>query len=418
MSEVRIQPARSLVSRARNFLSQATQNPILVKELRSRMRGGRAFVTLTGLLIFLALMSYGIYQVTLVQARYSTTPVSPLIGQVVFAGLALIEMMIVCAVAPAVTAGALSGEKEKQTYEMLMATPLHPASILWGKLVSALSYIFLLIFAAIPMLSLVFIFGGVSLRDMIKTLVVILATAVMFGVVGLFFSALFGRSGRATAASYVVVVLLLFGPILLAAGAGILRESEPPRWLMIPSPITALTSAMSPSVNSGSISSIFWMLGNLYWFWGAPEISMTAIPRPAYHYSLPIYGAIALLLYLLSSRLVLPTRRWRLNATSWLFTAVILIGYLGAVTAAFAVTSNRYENVQIIAEPLQTLEPSVPVDRQNQIQPKTEDSAPPAEDHKIPPDATPTPLGWSAPGVQLSAGVTLTLPVAGLQYTS
>ena len=110
-------------------------NPVLVKELRSRMRGVRAFATLTGVLLFLTLVTYTIYQITVVQARFSSAPVSPIVGQVVFASLAFLEMILVCAIAPAVTAGILSAEKEKQTYDMLLATPIHPTSILWGKLI-------------------------------------------------------------------------------------------------------------------------------------------------------------------------------------------------------------------------------------------------------------------------------------------
>ena len=98
---------------------------------------------------------------------------------------------MVCAVTPAVTAGAISGEKEKLTYEMLHGHPaLSPASILWGKLISALSYVFLLLFAAVPLASLVFIFGGVAPRDMLKALVVLVVLAVSLGVLGLFMSAL------------------------------------------------------------------------------------------------------------------------------------------------------------------------------------------------------------------------------------
>jgi ABC-2 type transport system permease protein len=134
-------------------------NPIIVKELRSRMRDTRAFATLTAMLLLLGGSSYLLYRLAITTSSYSSIPLSPQIGQTLFLALAFLELMVICAIAPAVTAGAISSEQEKLTYEMLMATPLHPASILWGKLVSALSYVFLLIFAAIPMASLIFIFG-------------------------------------------------------------------------------------------------------------------------------------------------------------------------------------------------------------------------------------------------------------------
>lgn len=333
-------------------------NPILIKELRSRMRGARAFITLTAMLIFLVAFSYGLFRVTMVTAAYSSTPMSPLIGQTVFAGLAFLELLMVCAIAPAVTAGSISGEKEKLTYEMLLATPLPPASMLWGKLVSALSYVFLLIFAAIPLASLIFIFGGVSLRDMVKVLIILAIVAVMMGVLGLFMSTLFGRTGRATAATYMIVILLLFGPIFVASGVGLMKQSEPPSWIMIPSPISALSSAMSPSVNINNLSSIFWMLGNLYWFFGQTPISMNSIPRPLYHYSLPIYIGMTLLMYMLTTRLILPARRWQIHWSQVLVALVLILGFIGLLTAAYVTTTNRYEGVQIppTATPLSDLE--------------------------------------------------------------
>jgi ABC-type transport system involved in multi-copper enzyme maturation permease subunit len=88
-----------------------------------------------------------------------------------------IELMIIAAITPSVTAMAISGEKEKQTYEMLLATPLSPSSILWGKLIAAMSYVFLIVFAAIPLASLVFVFGGVAVREMLKALIILIAVA-------------------------------------------------------------------------------------------------------------------------------------------------------------------------------------------------------------------------------------------------
>ena len=330
-------------------------NPIIIKELRSRMRGGRAFITLTGALILLGAVGYALYRITLASSQYTAIPISPQIGQMLFTGLAFFELLIIAAITPAVTAGEISGEREKQTYEMLLATPLSPAGILWGKLTASMSYVFLILFAAVPMASLVFIYGGVSVRDMLKTLVALAVIAVMFGVIGLFFSSLLHRSGRATVLSYLVVVLLLFGPLFVSILAGVMRQGDPPRWIMTPSPLMVLASTFKPSVNPDSISSTFWMLGSpVYWLLGAAPISMTSIPRPTYHYGLPIYGLITIILYLLSTQLVKPTRRWRVRWPDVTLALVLLLGFLGVVGLGYLATTNRYENIQIITPPAVT----------------------------------------------------------------
>ena len=308
------------------------------------MRGARAFITLTFALVLIAVFSFILYRIVISASVYSYIPLSPQIGQALSAGLGFLELMLVSAITPAITAGAISGEKEKQTYEMLLATPLHPFAILWGKLVSGLSYVFLLVFVAVPMSSLIFIFGGVTARDMLKTLVILMVIVVMFGVIGLFMSALFERTGRATAASYLVVISMLFGPIFIATAAGILSAESPPRWILVFSPISALASALSTSANLQDMSGISGMLGNpLNWMWGAPAISQTEIPRPLYHYSIPIYIAITFILYIITTRLVRLTNRWRIHWTEALVILTVSLGFIGLMFLAYLATANRYE---------------------------------------------------------------------------
>jgi ABC-2 type transport system permease protein len=362
-------------------------NPIIIKELRSRMRGSRAFITLTGALLLMGIVGYTLYRMTLATSQYNSSPISPQIGQMLFTGLAFIELIIIAAVTPAITAGEVSGEKEKQTYEMLLATPLTPTSILSGKLIAALSYVFLLIFAAVPMASLVFVFGGVSFRDMLKAWIALLVIAILFGVIGLFFSSLSNRSGRATVLSYLTVSLLIFGPLFIAVLAGVLRQGEPPRWIMASSPIMVLASTFQPSINPQSISSTFWMLGSpVYWILGSPPISLTSIPRPVYHYGLPLYGLLAIVLYILSTRLIRPVRRWKIHWSEALLGLVVLSGFLGMVALGYMATTNRYEHIQIISPATPT--PFIPT--QSPEAPATEPAASPSG-HPTPVPESPYP---------------------------
>lgn len=318
-------------------------NPIIVKEIRSRMRGPRAFITLTLILFLLGATMFGVLQLILVNSSMGGNILSPQIGQALFAVLSFMELFMICAITPAVTAGAISGEKEKQTYDMLMATPLSPTHILWGKLISALSYVFLLIFAGIPLASVVFIFGGVSFSDMLRALIVLIGVAVAYGILGLFMSALFGRTGRATVASFITVILLMVGPLFVAVLVGALRNSEPPRWILAPSPVSALSAALAAGMGTGnSVGSIFYALSGVFNI-GVQTVSSNSIPRPLYHYSIPFYVVLTIVLYLLSTRLVQPTRRWRLRPVEWAIALVTLLALSGAIAAGFFLTTSRYE---------------------------------------------------------------------------
>jgi ABC-2 type transport system permease protein len=113
----------------KRFIPRLGVNPIIVKELRSRMRGPRAFITLTVVLLLTGGIMFAILQIVLAASRYSSV-LSPQVGQGMFAALAFLELFMISTITPAVTAGAISGEKEKQTYEMLMATPLSPSHLM------------------------------------------------------------------------------------------------------------------------------------------------------------------------------------------------------------------------------------------------------------------------------------------------
>ena len=327
-----------------SHLPHPEANPIIIKELRSRMRGARAFIILTVVLLLLASFSYLVYRLALAMSSTFNAPVSPQIGQTLLNTLAFIELMIVCLITPAVTAGAISNEREKLTYEMLLSTPLRPTSILWGKLVSALSYVFLLIFAAIPLASLVFTFGGVSLRDMAKAMLILIVTTITLGVMGVFLSAWLGRTARATVASYLVVLLLFIAPVVVYVAVAVLSAKAPPRQLLMPSPAGALFSALSTSMPYMGPFSVFGDLGrliggNLDIVWGEGR----GIPRPIYHYTLPFYGGMAIVLYLLTTRLVQPIRRWHLKWKEVLFALALLAFYSSGVFLFFRSTSTRYE---------------------------------------------------------------------------
>lgn len=326
-----------------NHLKKLWQiNPIIVKEIRSRMRGPRAFLTLTLILLAMGGIMYAILQIILSTSSYSTV-LSPQIGQVLFATLAYLLLFMICAVTPSVTAGAISGEKEKLTYEMLMATPMSPASILWGKLVSALSYVLLLLFAAVPLASIVFIFGGVALRDMLKVLIILMSTAVAFGVLGLFMSALFGRTGRATIASLLVVLGLTLGPLFLTVLVSALNQGkQPPRWLLGPSPISALAAALASSIGQSGGGDIFYLLGGIF-NTGVSPISMTSIPRPLYHFTLPFYLILSIILFLLATRLIQPARCWKVSLRELLVSLGSLFVLMGLVAGGYLLTTNRYE---------------------------------------------------------------------------
>lgn len=201
-------------------------NPVMLKELRGRMRGARAFVVLT---VYLTLMSafslliYLAYRSTIGGASSAAGE----IGRVLFVGVVGIELILIVFIAPAFTAGAITGERERQTYDLLRTTLLSTASFVFGKLESALGYIFLLLLAGIPLQSLAFLFGGVSEIELLLAFVILAVTAIALGTIGLYFSALNERTLTASTRAYSVIVggmfiIPIIGGVLVEVVRGLL----------------------------------------------------------------------------------------------------------------------------------------------------------------------------------------------------
>jgi hypothetical protein len=146
---------------------------------------------------------------------------------------------------------------------------------------------------------------------------------------------------------------LLIGPLFVYILVGVLRQEEPPRWILVPNPTSALFSALTPAMPGDDLGSLLWGLGmvlggNLRVLSGGEG---AGVPRPLYHYTLPLYGVVTLVLYLLSTWVVQPTRRWRVSWKEALVAGVLFLVLGGLVTLAFVATANRYEKGSLFSTP-------------------------------------------------------------------
>jgi ABC-2 type transport system permease protein len=187
------------------------QNPVAVKELTARMRGWRAPVIIS---IYLFLMSILIGLIYLGFSSSTTqigsTNINQTIGKTVFGVVFAMELMMVCFLSPAFTAGAISSERERQTYDLLRTTLLPARSLVSGKLISALIFVFLLLIIGFPVQSLAFLFGGVTIQEVLISFLILMITALTYSVVGLFISSFMKNTLASTVVSYVLANLLLF----------------------------------------------------------------------------------------------------------------------------------------------------------------------------------------------------------------
>ena len=144
----------------RNASMYIRENPVLQRELLTNLRMTRAFVLL---FVYVALLGGVVYLAWPQQQRLDMAQpeAAKRLVNLFFFG----QYMLASLMAPSFAAGAITGEKERMSYEMLLASPLRPGAIVLGKLFAALCHLGILMICSLPIVMLCLPLGGVSLYE-------------------------------------------------------------------------------------------------------------------------------------------------------------------------------------------------------------------------------------------------------------
>lgn len=188
-------------------------NPVLLKELRQRFRSYRS-----PLVILLYLLVLGGFSLGYIYLKWRNGPAffQPGSSKEIFMVLSMAQLGLLTFVVPGLTAGVISGERERQTLNVLLTTELSPLSIVVSKVISACSFMVLLLFATLPLYSLVFMYGGMSPSQIAGVFGFFLICMFLFAAIGVACSTYFKRTGVSTITTYAVVFFLLAGTGFLA----------------------------------------------------------------------------------------------------------------------------------------------------------------------------------------------------------
>lgn len=228
--------------------------PMLGKEMRSRTRGWRSPVLLS---IYLFLLSAGTVAFLWLNFEQGGS-IFPQVGISLYGILIFGLVLLLAFIAPAVSASAISGERERRTYDLLLVTKASLTGIVLGKWLASLTYLLFLVVAALPVMAVVYLFGGVPPATLLMAVLLCMLTGLGYGALGLCLSAVLRRSQAATIVSLVLVFILIFGmPIIAGIAASGNNYYEGPYgpeqdpnafrgvpWYVFMSPLSAMTDAM------------------------------------------------------------------------------------------------------------------------------------------------------------------------------
>jgi ABC-type transport system involved in multi-copper enzyme maturation permease subunit len=231
-------------------------NPVLARELKERMRRKRSGFVLT---VYLVLLSGALWLLYLGASAAGTDGPGALrlasLGRAAFQTVLFVMLLLVCFIVPGLAAGGVAGERERQTLVPLQVTLLRPRSILLGKLAASLAFVVFLILAALPLIGVSFLLGGVEPGEVVKGVAMVLVVATTVAALALTCSTLMRRVQGATVMSYAIVLFLL-GGTFIAFGAQMLADQRGPRGraqlILALNPLMATADVVGRTPDNGS----------------------------------------------------------------------------------------------------------------------------------------------------------------------
>jgi ABC-type transport system involved in multi-copper enzyme maturation permease subunit len=223
--------------------------PLIVSELRQRIRGKRWWI----LLVLWTLLLTGFTALVRAGAKQASTfsGIETSVGPIMFGSLVLFLLGLSTLVVPALTSTSINGERDRGTLAVLQSTMWRPGHIALAKFVAAMIIGTAFLMASLPLVLWAASEGGVQGGRAAIVYVLLFLIFALFAAIGLAASAMIRKTSLATLASYGVVFLLTVGsPILFGLSlAGAPQESTFQRqvgwrWaLLAPNPFVVVADA-------------------------------------------------------------------------------------------------------------------------------------------------------------------------------
>jgi len=192
----------------RVFSSLFCDNPFFLRRARTYLRGNRFYLVMTGFVLVVCVVLGGAYLGSI--DRYYHVPQSEiaLLGRRLFLGAMITQAVVICLLLPLMTAAVVASEKEKQTFDLLKLTTVSAATLVGGEILAAVALLALMLLAALPVVGLVLLVGGVAPIEMLTLYLGLLLTGIVLAALGLFVSATHDKVSKALSSAIGALVLL------------------------------------------------------------------------------------------------------------------------------------------------------------------------------------------------------------------
>lgn len=184
------------------------------KELELRSRGATfpILITILNSILFVVCISL-IFSV--ISGMRQTQLPNYRVFLYIFAGMALVSFTIILLISPLFSGASIAGEREGNTFDLLLTTSLTPFDIVMEKMLSEFLSLAVVMLSMMPGICLSLIFGGVNFLDIFILYLSFLPGIFLMLSVGIFSSSLTFKTNQGIALSYGICMAFIAGPFVI-----------------------------------------------------------------------------------------------------------------------------------------------------------------------------------------------------------
>lgn len=173
----------------------------------------------------LALLMGGMYVSWLDDMNYFTStrgaqsvPTAKLAGfaYTFFQVFAVVQYLVTAVLTPVYVAGAIAVEKERKTLEFLLATDLRNREIVFGKVASRVLNLLAFVFAGLPVVALLQLFGGIDPNELLGAFAATVITVFGLSALSIWLSVMMKKPRDAIMLAYLLIAAYVFLSFLIA----------------------------------------------------------------------------------------------------------------------------------------------------------------------------------------------------------
>lgn len=186
-------------------------NPIIRREAKTSLRSWKMFLAIALYTLIISGAAI-IFIKGVISGGYIGVDLRGL--SIFYAVLGFMQFAMTMIMVPALTASSISGERERQTLDILLVTKMTTFSIVIGKLASSIGIFLLMMIATLPVFAIVFFFGGLSLFNLLIMEIYMVVVSVMAGSIAVFFSTFFKKTVSSIIFTYIILGIFCFGTLI------------------------------------------------------------------------------------------------------------------------------------------------------------------------------------------------------------